>query len=193
MNQRKLHISPWVALLLAAVAVLGCVLAAVGVSFARYRSASGWEYQFQAQQSGSVLLGVMDGGTFTQKESAWVRVDDQLQLHFAVSNGTGADAFAALRQDVSIRVIASLGNWSDKLTLTVGENTYTATATAIRAGSALHRTFGDGWVLRFLDEQGNELHWTLSGAEWESIAMQLTLTGDGLTDTSLLQLQVVGE
>lgn len=193
MNQRKSYISPWVALLLAAVVVLGCILAAAGVTYARYRTGSTFDRIFSVRESGTVLLGKMDeNGAFLQEQSTWQTVDGITSLDFAISNGTDAENWSKVNQQASIRVLAGPGTWDNSLTLTVGEINYVAVPTAIKEGSALYRSFGEGWVLQFLDEQGNELSWPLSGEGWSTISMKLTLSAN-LSDTSLLRLQVISE
>lgn len=193
MNQRKSYISPWVALLLAAVVVLGCILAAAGVAYARYRSNNAFDRIFSVRENGTVLLGRMDETAgFLQEQSTWQTVDGITSLDFAISNGTDAENWSTVNQQACIRVLAGPGTWDNSLTLTVGEVSYVAVPTAIKEGSALYRSFGEGWVLQFLDEQGNELTWPLSGEAWNAIPMKLTLSAN-LTDTRLLQLQVISE
>lgn len=193
MNQRKSYISPWVALLLAAVVVLGCILAAVGVSYARYRSGTEFERIFSVRESGTVLLGKLDEtNTFVQEKSTWVTGDSAMLLDFAISNGADGETYSKVSQQASVRVLAGPGTWDNTLTLTVGDASYVAVPTAIKEGSALYRSFGEGWVLQFLDEKGNELTWSLEGDGWNTVAMQLSLAAE-LTDTSLLRLQVISE
>lgn len=193
MNHRKSYISPWVTLLLAAVAVLGCVLAAVGVSYARYRSGTEFDRIFSVRESGTVLLGKLDDAdAFVRERNAWTEVDGVMVLDFAISNGTGAKSYSKVDQQAAIRVLAGPGIWDETLTLTVDGIGYVATPTEIQVGSALYRSFGEGRVLRFLDEQGNELTWSLKGDGWNTVQMQLSLAAE-LTDTSLLRLQVISE
>lgn len=193
MNQRKSYISPWVALLLAAVVVLGCILAAAGVTYARYRSDNAFDRIFSVRESGAVFLGRMDeNGAFLQEQSTWQTAEGITSMDFAISNGADETSWSQINQQASIRILAGPGTWDNTLTLTVGEVSYVAVPTAIVEGSALHRSFGEGWVLQFLDEQGNELIWPLSGEGWDTIPMKLTLSAE-LTDTSLLRLQVISE
>lgn len=198
MNQRKLYTSPGFLMSLAAVLVLGCLIVAVGISYARYRTDESLQYQFQAEQNASVWLWQIDeNNAYVQEESIWKTADGQLQLKFAVSNGTDRDHVTSVDQQVRIRVIASLGAWredtSADLTLTVDAVEYAVTATPIKQGSALHRSFGDGWVLSFRDAEGKEPTWLLSKDELTYLNMQLSLTSDEVMNTELLQLQVISE
>ena len=63
-------------------------------------------------------------------------------------------------------------------------------AARIVSGSALHTTFGEGWIFRFEDDDGQELFWDLKGGELSCIEMALILEDGTLTDASLLQLQI---
>lgn len=67
-----------------------------------------------------------------------------------------------------------------------------ATAVRIEPNTQLWSTFGDGWAFCFLDEQtGEELAWTLEGGGLSCLDLDLVIEGGTLTDTSLLQLQIV--
>lgn len=67
---------------------------------------------------------------------------------------------------------------------------YEAQAVYITKGSPMYTTFGEGWVFHFMDEEGEELHWTLEGGELSYIEMHLTMESSIPLDTSLLQLQI---
>ena len=193
MNQRKSYISPWIALLLATVVALGCIVAALGVAYARYRESDTFDRIFSVRESGTVCLGrINENGAFVQEQSNWQTADGITSLDFAISNGSDDQNWTEVNQRSCIRVLAGPGNWEQVLTLTVGDVRYTAVPTAILEGSSLYRSFGEGWVLQFLDAQGNELSWPLSGEGWNTIPMKLTLSAN-LADTSLLRLQVISE
>lgn len=197
MNRWKLHSSPRLQLFIALFLVIVCLVAAVGVSFARYRVEQMENLRFQTGTNAMIFLGCVEEDTFVHRQGSWENQEDQMQIQFAVSNGTSAQEFAQADQQVRLRVIASLGAWSEENTdclyLTVNNTTYTAAVERITEGSALHTQFGDGWVFRFLDAQGEELSWTLPGGDLRYIPMQLSFAADAITDTSLLQLQAVAE
>lgn len=67
---------------------------------------------------------------------------------------------------------------------------YEAQAVYISKESPMYTTFGEGWVFRFMDEEGKELRWTLEGGELSYIQMHLTMESSIPVDTSLLQLQI---
>ena len=197
MNPRKLHISPWLLWGMIALLVVGCLLMAVGVSYARYRNDLQGDIRIQPDQPAQVYLGCVAEGRFVAQQSSWTEVDGTLQLPFAISNGTAQDAYSQQNQQVRLRVIASLGAWSenetDKIHLTVDGQTYTAVAEPIMAGSVLHTQFGDGWILHFQDSEGNEPVWDLAGDQWNHIPMLMYFDAAAMPDTSLLQLQIIAE
>ena len=70
---------------------------------------------------------------------------------------------------------------------------YAAYVMRIPENSALYHSFGDGWVFRFLNDEGEELTWTLEDGKLSCVEMNITITGDALAGTSLFQLQIVAE
>lgn len=197
MDRQKLHISSRLMLTAALFLVIGCLVAASGVTFARYRVQQEAGFTFQAEKNAMICLGVEKDGAFALEQSTWFEtVDGSMELSFAVSNGRSAQVFAQADQMARVRLIATLGAWSaestGELVLTVGEKTYTATAERIPEGSALFSEFGDGWIFRFLNESGEEHTFPLRGGALDYTVMQLRLNGT-MHDTNLLQLRVVAE
>jgi len=196
MKRRKLHTSPALLLGIAAMLMLSCLTAAVGVTFARYRDGEKEGLIFQPDLKPQVFLGHMEGDSFACVQNEWVRSEEQLQLAFAISNGPSNTEFSSVNQSVCLRVIASLSVWNEEMaispSLTVGEKTYTATAQRIVEGSALYTQFGDGWILRFQDENGTEPQWELMGGQFSCISMLLHMDA-AVGDTGLLRLQAVAE
>lgn len=70
---------------------------------------------------------------------------------------------------------------------------YAAYVMRIPENSALYHSFGDGWVFRFLDDEGQELTWTLEEGKLSCVELNITINGDVLAGTSLFQLQIVAE
>lgn len=193
MNPRKSNISPALSLGLAALLVVGCLMAALGVSFARYRTEEKDGIRFHPAQTARVYLGYMENGSFICQQNSWVATGNGLQLSFAISNGRTNSSYAHADQQAVVRLVASLGAWQENSTesihLFVGNQFYVAEAERITEGSALFDQFGDGWVFRFVDEDGNEYMWDLPGGSFSWIEMQLDTT---ISDIGLLQLQVIG-
>lgn len=212
MNRRKLNISRWSVLGLAAVLVMLSVILATGTALARYRTKYDRTLQFAAEKPALIYLGTVDAETEAFDPAAtgtWERVGDTMQLHFSVANGTDAEAFAGKTQIFRIRLIGSLGIGQEQAmpaiklmepTIQDGEEAapaeeYTAEPVQIAEDSLLHSTFGDGWMYCFLDENGEERTWTLEGGAFSRIDLCAVLVLDENTsiDPSFLQLQVTGE
>ena len=209
MKRWKLNISSWYSLGLTALLVISCLVVSTGMAWARYRTEETESIYFKAREPVSVYLGKVEygegnaaEGEFVQtNEGSWeLNEDGQLQLRFAVANGTSEAAFEERNQEVYVRIVGSLGiqtvadNISLKLTYPNEEkpdtpNVVKATAVRIDPNSTLYSTYGDGWVFTFREE-GEELTWTLEGGELSYIEMDLTVEGGTMADTSLLQLQI---
>lgn len=191
MKHRKLY------MLLGILLIVGCLVAAIGISFARYRDHWKGNMGFQAEKVGRLHLGTVTNDTFSAKQAAWEQTESGWQMLFAVGNGISENDHAQIDQRVTLQMVASLGAWSDQsagaIALKVGKTTYTATASRIPTGSALHTKFGDGWVFQFVDTEGNAYIGELSGSAFEFIPMELTINSTPIMDTSLLQLQVTAE
>lgn len=189
MKRRKIY------MLLGTLLLAGCLLATVGAAFARYRDHWNRDMGFQADKVGRVQLGTVEETQFSAASAQWVLADDIWQLSFAVANGTGREDYADYTQHIHLQVVVSRGSWNAEapLRLTVGGRTYIAAATPITQGSALHTQFGDGWLIRFVDSNGDEYTGQLPGENFVYIAMQLSVSADAITDTSLLQLRLTSE
>lgn len=129
---------------IAAALILGLgTLLAAGTAWARFETRVEKPLTITAAQTGALSL---TAGDWTASEDGWAAA-------LTVTNTGGADLTCRLM------LLGSLGlEKSDNLTATlqIGEATYRGTAEAIPEGSALHRTFGDGWCWRFTDEAGQE-------------------------------------
>lgn len=213
MNRWKLNISRWSALGLAAVLVMLSVILATGTALARYRTKYDKTIQFAADKPAGIYLGMVDAETESFDATAtgtWEQAGDTMQLHFSVANGTDAEAFAEKTQIFRVRLIGSLGigqeqampviklmesGIQDDAEAAPEEEGYTAEPVAIAEGSLLHSTFGGGWMYCFLDENGEELTWTLEGGVFSCVDLCAVLVLDENTsiDPSFLQLQVIGE
>ena len=196
MKQQKLHISSGLRLGIAALLMLCCLSAAVGVTFARYRADEKEGLIFYPNHNPQVFLGHMAEDTFVYAQNEWNTSGEQLQLAFAISNGPSETEFATADQTVHLCVVASLGAWSEEMSsplcLSVGEQTYTAAAQRIVEGTALYSQFGDGWIFRFQDEAGREPQWELSGEQFSCIPMLLYMDAV-VSETGLFRLQAVAE
>lgn len=217
MNQRKQNISRWYALGLAALLVAGCLILSIGTTLARYRSDTEKAILFEPRAPITVTVSKPSETLALDTESAigWEKqTDGSMLLNFVVSNAiTDAKSEKTYQEEsieVRVRLVGSLAAWSEsetaKVILTDGtllksdsqtaepqEKEFTAEVMRIPEKTALYYSFGDGWVFRFLDEEGEELTWILEGGQLSCVEMNITIDSAALTGTSLLQLQIIGE
>lgn len=181
MKRRKLYIS----ISLASLLLVGCLFAAMGLSYARYRTGAKDGIIFQPGDNTQLYLGSVDAkGNFVDGQSEWLEHDGYYYLSFAVKS-TQNDL------PISVRLVSSLGAWDNGGTVCLywNDDVYYATAERIAQGSVLYTQFGEGWVFRFLDSAGQELTWDVPESY---LKMDLEFKGTFNTDPSLLQLQVIG-
>lgn len=223
MSQRKQNISRWYLLGLAAILTVGCMMVSVGTTLARYRVDNEKTILFEPKTPVAVALGTVDGeGNFDPAGTiAWTEqtititpeegdssTESQTKkvyaLNFAVANYISEGKFQEKDLTVRIRLVGSLDAWNettpgtvvltDGVTLEDGtQREFTATVTGIPENTALYHSFGVGWVFQFVDENGQELTWTLEGGKLSCQSLNITMDAAGLSGTSLLQLQIVGE
>lgn len=159
--------------------VMLCVVAAliltVGVSQARFLER--WTETLPFQPAGEKNL-------ILHQNSNWTEDQDGKKLMFSLEN---PDTEAS-EGEVYVLVSEGVEN-PDKLNiiLTVQDRSYIAQAQPIAQGSALHKSFGDGWVYHFLDDQGQKKTWTLQPAGQQTF--QLTVeSSQEINYHSLLRL-----
>lgn len=211
MNRRKLKIFPWSVGLVFVLMIL-CLMTAVGSSFARYQTNQSESLLLTARNPVQVYLGttVTDAETGetvfdSQAVGSWETTIDSSRLAFTVANGTSTQAYTQQDQRFSVRLVGSLGIWDGSVTVDVtlripkeAEQTdpqfdeIQGTGTRIQPETPLYRTYGDGWVFSFLDEDGEEMTWLLEGETFSSVDMTVILEGTELTDPSLLQPVITG-
>ena len=174
----------------------------VGTAWGRYREALTGDITLQSRQPANVYL---YGG---KSETGYTQLTDHWQV--ATGGGgsslpvlvTNTDAGASPERDVtfSLRLAATQGigageNWRLSLHVTEADGSvsvYPAVAQAIAEDTQLYQQFGNGWVYRFYDVDGNEVEFTLYGntlSEWYG-AVVCNQT-DANSDPALLQLQVI--
>lgn len=208
MHRKQRNISRWAALGLSVLAVMAFLILATGSAWARYRSEIDMFLKFKVRTPSAVYVGVIDSNSkiFTIPDTfAWTLADGKQQLDFAVANGRKKDSFDKRDQKFQVRLICSLGIWTGEEPAVIqlkqtganekDEKIYLAEVVPIAQDSVLHHTFGDGWVCRFLDEQGEELYWSLEGGVFDYKTLNLSIVlEDGQTITpTLVQLQVISE
>ncbi len=183
--------------------VLSSVLL-VGATFGRYlQQIPPVSYPFVAEGSGALILGGVitqdwiDNGNWPAAPTGWSVEDDYSRLDFSISNGTSKESATQRNQSASVRLIAGLGIGDPKkmtVELSFQQNGETVTlegkAEKIHEGSLLSQSFGEGWSYRFDDATGNEKQFLLTGGKLSYQNITITITGGA--DTTLCQLQVLG-
>lgn len=155
------------------------------------------------QADGSALLNFVVSNQEQQEEPLEVRVRLLGSLHAwsgeesaTLGGGETTETTTAATADTTEPPVPG-GNiiLTDCTPVEEGEEqpAYGAYVMRIPENSALYHSFGDGWVFRFLNDEGEELTWTLEEGKLSCVELNLTITGDALAGTSLFQLQIVAE
>ena len=185
---------------LAALLVLISVVLTIGVTWARYRTElNPFEYWFVARNPQQVYLwGEKTGDTYTGLPGSWTVSESGSSLPFLVSNGIATE-FPEQNVRIAIQVAATEGIGSgDNLILQLAvvdgehEPIYDGKAERIASGTTFYNQFGDGWLYRFYDEEGNEMTWVLEGGQLSEFSAELHISGS--VDPkfySMLQMQVI--
>lgn len=182
----------------AVMALLLCLILAMGTAWARYRYRETTEIHFTQKSASQIYLwgGASSDGSFTAMPMDLIAVAEGKEISFLISNGASNKEFSAYDQQARVRLFCSLGlGSSDNLTavLTVGGQTYSAVAIPIGTGSHAYANFGEGWAYCFLDENGNEIRWELAGGQLSTMQMKLQISTAWGVEPSVLQLMVSGE
>lgn len=162
--------------LLVALCLVGTLVLSIGVAQARFRE--NWTETLPFRPEGEENLVLRQDGN-------WVEEENVQELTFSLENTNSEEAAAG-----ELYVLASEGIENpDKLeiVLTAQGVRYTAQAQPIVPGSVLHRSFGDGWVYRFLDDQGQEKTWDLKPAQQQTFVLSVE-TDEEIEYHSLLRL-----
>lgn len=184
-----------------------CLVLGVGVSYARYRTdLMTISYWFKSSFYDTIVMhGAVtedtdpEAGVWNEIPDTWQTQDwDSAQLDFSISNGDSGSEFAARDQEATIQLIASLSIQNpENLTVTLvtsneeGEPVnYTGVPEEIRSGSFLQSIYGDGWVYKFADENGEEPAFFLEGGKlsYQNFAVCI----EGNVNASLLSIELNG-
>lgn len=224
MNQRKWNIKPWYSLGLALLLCMAALVTATGPAMARYKTDRKTSVTFQVRSPAQVCLGTVKtvekkneeteevmteevfvpGGTMNWET---VTEDEVYLLKLAIANGTSDTSYSQKKQQVSIRLISSVGiteNTVISLRLppeTEGgeERIIPSVATKIEEGTSLYMTNGYGYVYTFHeyregeDTPGQELSWLLPGGELVYLPMTIAMTGALPEHPSLVQPMVIAD
>lgn len=145
MRKRKLYTLPGIVCL-----IIMLVLSS-GVAYARFQENVTNTLLFQPAMPEHLVLNQQDG---------WLTQGQISTISFSLNN-TGTEQKVG---KIYLLVSQGIPHESDlSVTLKQGENQYNAKAEPITTGTALHKSFGDGWIYRFVDKTGQELLWPING------------------------------
>ena len=184
------------------VMILLCLCLSIGIAYGRYRAQSVDNIPFVSDELEMVYLGrelSADGEVDTQPAN-WVQENGVYAIEFLVCNGNSETKFAERDQEVSLSLLASgalLNGEEAVVELSVptkdGDETFLATVQPILKGSSYEAKFGEGWLFRFLDEDKQEVTWTLKGGELSALYVKITLVNAKFVSDCQLQISVTGE
>lgn len=165
--------------------VLVCMIFLIlvtGTAEARYRAKRDADVAYHIEEPAQIYLGTLTEVT-TEAEATlmtfnpegiptWEHESGIYWMNLAVANGSSEEQFFAKDQQFRLRLIGTLGlspqKELSKIELHVPSKedpekteVYQMTCTRIKEGSALYHSVGDGWIIRFQNEDGQEPWWTL--------------------------------
>lgn len=214
MSRPKWNKHPWYTLGLALLLCVAALAAATGTTLARYQAQRSQVLNFQVRSPAQICLGVMetteqeDGTTvtaFKAKENlTWEEEipEEVYLLNLAVANGKSDKAFSDKPQEVSFRLLCSIGmtegtGISLRIPQEDGYRTVPGVAQEIVEGSSLYVTSGPGYIYTFHEQEdgtgapGKELTWTLPGGTFACIPLSVALEGKLPDYETLIQPQIV--
>lgn len=208
-------------MLLLLVLCIGCLAAATGTTFARYRSERQEDMLFEARKPDQVLLGTIqtdqEKDTFVpctpSEQLQWVvdEANGTASLTFAAANGLNEHNYSSKDQAVKLRMLGSLTlaengtmpelvvTYVTRRTMIDGTEkaetkTVTGEVSSIVNGSALYHTYGSGYLYSFYETTGEgkrELTWELPGGELSYVTLTIQTTGDVSGITGVLQPLII--
>lgn len=198
MRPAKFNRSQWYSLALMAVLLFVCSFLVVGATWARYADSmdAPAKIDYTVREFSSVHL-MTNVNYMLEGPGTWKADGDQRILDFYVTNGTDLTEYSPDDQKFSVRLVGSAGFMTAEdevsVTLTLDGEDHEGTVESILNNTSLKQEFGSGWLFTFLDEDGEELTWDLEGGALSVRTGQITVSGGHLTDSAMLQLQVIGE
>ena len=171
--------------------VLLALTLSFGVAFARYQALYSVQVNLENTYSEdqAYLMGSNESywsfGENFAPANTWFYVEEENAycLDFCLSNGDGPETYAERDQNVTLRVAATVADYSadrensTEVKLVVGNEEYIGVAEPIIKGTVFWRQYGEGKIYRFCNEAGEEITWTLIGGQLFEIPMQLIVTG----------------
>lgn len=199
-NNKPAKRMPGLYLLLILFLSIGCMVAAAGTAFARYRSESQEKILFEVREPDQVYLGtvkeVKAKEKFAPSKTLEWTVDEKTgvaSLTFAAANGTDSENYSAKTQAVKLRMLGSLNlaatgmppelsvtYVSKKLNGDEEEKTVKGEISYLVEGTALYHTYGPGFIYTFYEttaEGKKELTWELPGGQLSHVTLTIKTSG----------------
>ncbi len=215
-NNKPVKRMPGLCLLLLLFLCIGCMVAATGTTFARYRSESQEKILFEVREPDQVYLGTVQNvkakDTFVSSETLEWTVDEETgvaSLTFAAANGSDSESYSAKDQAVKLRMLGSLNlaaagmppelsvtYVSQKLNGEEEEKTVQGEISYLVEGTALYHTYGPGFVYTFYEttaEGKKELTWELPGGKLSHVTLKIKTTGTVSEVLGPLQPLIIAE
>ena len=198
MTGRKIHIYAWCLL---ALAVIGCVSLAVGVTYARYREDVAGTLEIGLRGNEQVyLMAGKTPETATTGAARWEENGDERTMQFLITNSLTEGKAPQADQTCTLRLAASLDVWDGTAQISIllsstkedSARIYQGQLTRIPPDTVLHRQFGDGWLITFVDERGKEAEFRLEGGRRSWLSMELMLETEQTIDLGLIQMILEG-
>ena len=213
MNLWKSNKRLWYAAGMALLLGMAFLVVSTGTAYARYRTEYKEQISFEVLERQVVTMGTVktetqaDGTTkeiFVPSDTLqWQTTGDFSEMTFAIANGTSETEFSSNDQQVTVRILGSLGLWNGtevaKLYLHLpseeegSEEKLQAKVEKIAAGTPLSYTHGDGWIYSFQNSDTEELSWTLPGGEFSYITLKISKEASASHEPATLRPQVIAE
>ncbi|MBR3935290.1 MAG: hypothetical protein IKJ57_01920 [Oscillospiraceae bacterium] len=205
MERQKKNSSLWYSSGLVLLLCIAIPVLITGTAFARYSADIKGHMAFVAREAEKIQLGTSENNTFVaDTEPSWVISGEEASLTLAVANGSSEEDYSKNKQRISLSFISgaglSFGTETPELILVLpsaeegGEDILiNATAKTIEKGTALYETYGEGWVLDFLDENGKEVFWELEGGKFNFVTINVKVNAAKITESVLLFPKITAE
>ncbi|MBQ6718923.1 MAG: hypothetical protein IJN20_01050 [Oscillospiraceae bacterium] len=218
MNQKKTNHVLQHSLGLTILLCIAALVVSTGTAFARYYTERTANITFEVQPWQTASIGTweevsQEEATAQQRAGTkvfrpaqylqWETTDTDARLNLTVANGVSETEFANDDLKVTLRLLGTSGLWTGEDTVKLnlhfpsqtksGETESMQAAVApIEEGTPLYQTHGPGWIYSFQIPDG-ELSWTLTGGQFSSVDLMITVEGAILKDPAALQPWVVTE
>ena len=187
-----------------------------GTAEARYRAERNAEVGYQIEEPAQIYLGTLIEGTTEavggtaeapvmtfdpEGIPTWEKENGIYQMNLAVANGSSEDQYFEKDQQFRLRLIGTLGLGHEKVFPDIKlyvpseedpekSQEFKMVLTRIKEGSALYHSVGDGWIIRFENEEKQEPWWSLEKGAFAYQSFTITMENVLADSDMLLRPQV---